>query len=100
MFYFFAAFADFIAPYPEQFINPRSTFQPPTQIRFRDENGFTRPFIYGLEKELDFDTLETTWAVDESQKYPIEFFVRREGVRDPLRSLFPSTSSRKVSAKT
>ena len=82
IFYFFAAFADFIAPYPEQYINPGSTFQPPTQIRFRDENGFTRPFIYGLEKELDFDTLETTWTVDESQKYPIELFVNRTGVRD------------------
>ena len=82
IFYLFAAFADFVAPYPEKFINPRATFQPPTQIRFRDEGGFTRPFIYGLKKELDFDTLETTWTVDESKKYPIELFVRREGVRD------------------
>ena len=82
IFYFFAAFADFIAPYPEAYINPRSTFQPPTQIRFTDENGLARPFVYGLEKELDFDTLETTWTVDESQKYPIELFVRREAVRE------------------
>ena len=82
VFYFFAAFADFIAPYPEAFINPRATFQPPTQIRFSDENGLTRPFIYGLQKELDFDTLETTWTVDESKKYPIELFVRREAVRE------------------
>lgn len=81
--YLMAAFADFLAPYPERFINTNTTFQPPNKIHWTDENGrLTRPYIYRMSRELDMQTFETIWTVDESQKYPIKFFVRREGVRD------------------
>lgn len=78
--YLLAAFADFIAPYPERFLNPSATFQPPSTLRFRDENGFTRPFVYAMTKEIDMETLEPVWTVDTSVQYPLAFFVRREGV--------------------
>ena len=78
--YLLAAFADFVAPYPEDFINPSATFQPPTQVHIRDEDGrLTRPFIYGMEKTLDMETFESVWTVDTSERYPLAFFVRREG---------------------
>ena len=80
--YLLAAFADFIAPYPERYINPSATFQPPNNIHFRDEGGFTRPFIYGQKKSIDMETFETVWTVDEAQRYPLKLFVRREGIRD------------------
>ena len=80
--YLFAAFADFIAPYPERYINSQATFQPPNRVRFWNEEGFTRPYFYPLEQTLDFDTLQTTLTADENNPVPLAFFVHREGVRD------------------
>lgn len=77
--YLLAAFADFIAPYPERFLNPSATFQPPSRVHFWDENGLSRPFVYAMTKEIDFDTLEPVWTVDTSVKYPLVWFVRRGG---------------------
>jgi peptide/nickel transport system permease protein len=79
--YLLAAFADFLAPYPERFINTSATFQPPNRIRFWDENGFTRPFIYGMTRELDLETLENVWVEDRSRRYELRFFVRSEDPR-------------------
>lgn len=82
LFYLFAAFADFIAPYPERYINTNATFQPPNQVRFWDEGRLAWPYFYPLEQTLDFDTLQTTWAEDRDNPVPITFFTQREGVRD------------------
>lgn len=35
-----------------------------------------------MKKTLDMQTFQTVWEVDTSQRYPIKFFVRREGIRD------------------
>ena len=81
--YAMAAMADFLAPYPERYINTRNTFQPPSQVHFRDDDGrLTRPYIYPMKRTLDMATFETIWEVDTSQKYPLKFFVRREGIRE------------------
>ncbi len=80
--YFLAAFADFFAPYSEGYINPNTTFQPPNRIYFWNEGRFVRPFIYASTQTLDMETFETTWTEDKSTRYPIEFLVRREGVRE------------------
>lgn len=80
--YLLAAFADFIAPYPERFLNPNATFQPPSSIHFWAEEGFNRPFVYAMSKEIDLETLTPVWTVDTSVRYPLVFFVRREGVRE------------------
>lgn len=81
--YLIAAFADFLAPYPERYINTNMTFQPPNRIHFLDEEGrLTRPYIYRMTRELDMQTFQTVWTIDESTKYEIKFFVRREGIRD------------------
>lgn len=81
--YVVAAAADFLAPYPERYINTSTTFQPPNKIRFLDESGrLTRPYIHPLSKKLDMTTYETIWTEDTTQVMPIKFFVRREGIRD------------------
>lgn len=81
--YFLAAFADFFAPYPERYINPYATFQPPNRIHFFDEDGnLTRPYIYGMTKSIDMETFEEVWTIDRSQRHQIEFFVHREGIAD------------------
>jgi peptide/nickel transport system permease protein len=77
IFYFFAAFADFFAPYPERFLNRDYTFASPTRVHFFDEEGrLTRPFVYGLTRELNLETFRHEWTEDRSQRYPIRFFVR------------------------
>lgn len=81
--YFLAAFADFIAPYPERFGDARLSFAPPTQVHWRNEAGeFVGPFVYGLRKELNLETFENDWTADTSKIYPIEFFVRSSNPRD------------------
>ncbi|UCH25575.1 MAG: ABC transporter permease [Trueperaceae bacterium] len=81
--YLLAAFADFFAPYPENFLNAYATFQPPNKIRYRDQdNRWVGPYIYQMTKSIDMQTFEEIWTVDESRRYPIKFFVRREGVRE------------------
>jgi len=81
--YFFSAFADFFAPYPERFGDARSTFSPPTQVHFRNGDGeFVRPFVYGMTKTLDLETFENVWTPDTEKVYPIDFFVRSTSPRD------------------
>jgi peptide/nickel transport system permease protein len=81
--YLLAAFADFFAPYPESFLNAYATFQPPNKIRYRDEdNRWVGPYIYQMTKSIDMQTFEEVWTADENKRYPIKFFVRREGVRE------------------
>jgi peptide/nickel transport system permease protein len=80
--YLVAAFADFLAPYPERYLDANATFQPPNRIRFRDKGGFVGPFIYGMKKEVDLETFETIWQEDTSQKYPIKLLVQRNKPRD------------------
>lgn len=86
--YLLSAFADFIAPYPEAMINPKATFQPPSQIHWRDADGnFSRPFVYEMKNELDLDpdsptAFQKIWTEDKDTPYPINFFVQREGVRE------------------
>lgn len=80
--YLLAAFADFVAPYPERYIDPGATFQPPNRVHFWDEGRFVQPFFYEREQALDFETLETTWTEAQDNPVPLQFFARREGVRD------------------
>lgn len=81
--YTLAAFADFVAPYPERFINAYATFQPPSSIYLRDDDGnFVRPYTYRMVKSIDMQTFETVWEEDRSQRYPIRFFVQRDDVLD------------------
>ncbi len=52
--YLLAAFADFLAPYPERYIDPGATFQPPNRVHFWNEGRFASPFFYPKEQALDF----------------------------------------------
>jgi peptide/nickel transport system permease protein len=82
VFYFLAAFADFIAPYKEGSANTSLAFQPPTRVYWRDENGFSAPYIYAMKGEIDRQTYKKVWAEDRSQKYYLKFFVSRSKLTD------------------
>ena len=69
-------FAEFFAPYranrEADFLEAR-----PTWPHFIDEEGsfHLRPFVYGLEEQVDVATRTRSYVIDTSQRYPIRFFV-------------------------
>jgi len=78
VFFFFFAFAEFVAPYdPEVFI-ARLTLAPPQRIHFFDAEGqfHLRPFVYRQVKELDKVTFVATYVEDETTAYPLHLFVQ------------------------
>lgn len=78
VFYFVAAFAEFVAPYdPEAFI-ARLTLAPPHRIHFFDAEGqfHRRPFVYRQVKELDKVTFVAAYVEDKTTIYPLHLFVQ------------------------
>lgn len=77
--YLLAIFPSFFAPYPSDERDFRNSYMPPQQIHFFGEDGFSlRPFVYGIQKEVDFVTTRTIYTEDRDQVFPVQFFVRGE----------------------
>ena len=75
--YFVAAFCEFVAPYgrSQRFI--QYVYAPPQRVHIFSEEGFhLQPFVYGMKRSIDPDTLQKLYSVDRSVKYPIFLFVR------------------------
>ncbi len=86
--YFLALMAEPFAVYGPTQRFPRLESTAPTRIRFFDETGqFRGPFIYGLERSIDPETIRVTFVEDTSEIYPIRFFA--EGTPYKLLGLFP-----------
>lgn len=75
--YLLAAGADFIAPYSEGDETTNLSFQPPNRVYIFRDGQLVRPYLYGLERTLDMTTFEQVWREDETQVYPVQFWVRR-----------------------
>ena len=88
--YFLAIFCEFISPYNPLTRFPKYLNAPPQRLHFFDQaKGFQlRPFVYGLKREINPETLRRTFALDKSRKYPIYFFIRSETYK--LWNLFES----------
>lgn len=77
--YFVALFAALFAPYPANLRFGRLENSPPTRIRlFDNEGNFRGPFVYKLDRSIDPETIEVIFVADESERYPIQFFVPSE----------------------
>lgn len=83
LYLFIAVFAEFIAPVPVEFRDPRYVLGPPQQVHFVDSEGnfHTRPFIYGMKTERDPVTLGAVTKEDTSQIRPLSLFVEGEPYR-------------------
>ena len=72
-----ALFAEFFTPY---LVNQQSDYieARPQWPHFIDQDGkfHLRPFVYGLNKEIDMTLHIRVYTVDTSRQYPIYFFVR------------------------
>lgn len=77
--YMIAVFASFFAPYGEDERNFRTSFMPPQTVRFFTEDGhLTRPYVYGVSRELNFTTGRAEYSEDVAARYDIRFFTRGE----------------------
>ena len=74
--YLIAAFCEFIAPYDLHERHVKFVFTPPQKIHFVHEGKLQRPFVYGLEREVDLETLRKLYHEDTSQIFPLRLFVR------------------------
>jgi peptide/nickel transport system permease protein len=83
-------FAEFFSPNPIRGISLESSFIPPQQVHFIDEEGkfYLFPFVYNYEYEMDMTTFQVFWKEDKTQRYHIRFFV--QGWEYKLLGLIPS----------
>ncbi len=82
-FYFgFVFIPEFLSPYE---LNHTSDFveAPPTKLHFIDTEGnfHLQPFVYGMERKLDFKTRARTYTEDTTRMYPISLFVRGDAYK-------------------
>ena len=76
-----ALFADFLAPYDFTKRNVPYKYAPPSTIYFRDEAGWSRPYIYSRTSRLNVLEGRMDWIEDTSQKYYLRLFVRGDSYR-------------------
>jgi peptide/nickel transport system permease protein len=76
IFYFFALFAEFLAPYIPLHRHKFFVAKPPSAIHIRDAQGnFRLPFAYGIDRSRDPVTLRPVYKELTDQIYPIKLFV-------------------------
>lgn len=80
LYYFVAAFCEFLAPYPLETRFSKYNYAKPQRLRFVDAQGkfHLRPFVYGLKEYSDPVTWRLTYHDDPSKVYALHFFVHRD----------------------
>jgi peptide/nickel transport system permease protein len=68
--------AEFLAPYSLHTRNTDFIFAPPQGVHLFHEGRFVGPFVYGLNYQLDLDTLKREYTDDTSQVHKLRFFCR------------------------
>src|SRR5918998_284412 len=76
LFYLVAIFAEFLAPYNPEAVNPARTYVPPQRIHFFGPNGLQRPYVNGVKVAIDPKALRRTFVADPAKRYELGFFVR------------------------
>ncbi len=78
----FTLIPEFISPYDVQHTSDYAEAGP-TPIHFVDQAGkfSLRPFVYGMERKVDFATRSRTYVEDTAVKYPIHFFVHGDAYK-------------------
>lgn len=70
-------FAEFVSPYRLDYQTDYLKARP-QRIVFKDTEGnfSLRPAVYGLDQEVDLETRQRTWTVNEEVIYPLSFLVK------------------------
>ena len=90
IFYLVVIFAEFVAPYDPYHNDARYLHAPPQPLRLVDDQGrfHLRPFVYGLQSEVDPVRMALVFEVDTSVRHPLSFFVKGDSYK--LWGLVPS----------
>ncbi len=88
IFYLIAIFAEFLAPYNPETVNPRRTYTPPQRIRIFGPDGLQRPYVNGVKVEIDRQALRRVFVIDPTKRHELAFFVRGHPYK--LLGLFPT----------
>ena len=88
--YVIVATGEFLAVHDPLADEPKRTFAPPQRVHIFDGLRPTRPYVYGLIRERDPETLKPLYTADTSKKFPIKFFVDGHGYK--LLGLFRSNT--------
>lgn len=75
--YMVAIFADFLAPYTLTTRFRDRVYLPPQAIHFFDEGQWS-PYVYGVKTTLNMQSFERVATIDETTKYPVQFFTTGE----------------------
>lgn len=88
--YSVAAFCEFISPYDTDWRNVQAINAPPMEIHFFETDGtfHLRPFVYGVDMQVDAETWVRNYTENPQKRYPIYFFTG--GVRYQLWNLLDS----------
>ena len=79
--YLMAAFAEFCAPYDPRFRDVDHPAAPPMRVRLFADGRLQRPFVYGMVKTVNMETLTRTYAIDPERRHPLALFVRGDSYR-------------------
>jgi len=75
--YLTGLFCEFVSPYDPVKTNSTCLYSPPQKIHFFDGTKFhLRPFVYGINLEIDRETLKKIYTEDKSEIYPISLFIK------------------------
>ena len=77
--YLVIIFADFIAPYSSNYSDRTLSYQPPSKVFIINEKGKpSLPYTYNFKRSFDKETLQMTYELNRSQKYPVKLFIKGE----------------------
>ena len=86
--YLGAALCEVIAPYTLEQRHVQYIYCPPRRVRLLHEGRPMKPFVYGVERTIDPNTLRKIYSEDRSRVYPIRFFT--QGPEYRLWNLLPA----------
>ena len=80
--YLIAIFAEFLAPYNPETYEVALTYAPPQRIHLFHNGEFQgSPFVYGLTQARNPETLRMEFQIDETVRYPIQFWVEGDAYK-------------------
>ena len=72
--YIAIVFAEWLSPWNYQERHSRYIYMPPQGIHLFHEGQYRGPFVYGVKRELNMDTLQREYTTDTSKIHELSFF--------------------------
>ncbi len=76
--YLTGIFCGFFAPYTLDSVHYSNVYSPPTRIHLFDDGKLKGPFVYGVNMQVDPDTLRKIYSEDKTVLYKVGFFAKGE----------------------